>query len=147
MIQKYEILKLNKGTTDIKNLITQNKFIENQDYRLRNVSESKKGGCTHKIEYYLHPRAFKICLIRSKNTKLYVNYYLLLEECIKYFHDYQIELNKKYIIKLKNKIVDKDDKIDQLLKKTDEQNLKIDNLLKANEKTNKMNDLRIIIKK
>jgi len=147
MIQKYKILKLNKGTTDIKNLITQNKFIENQDYRLRNVSESKKGGCTHKIEYCLHPRAFKICLIRSKNTKLYANYYLLLEECIKYFHDYQIELNKKYIIKLKNKIVDKDDKIDQLLKNTDEQNLKIDNLLKANEKTNKINDLRIIIKK
>ena len=47
--------------------------------------------------------------------------------------DYQIELNKKYIIKLKNIIIEKDDKIDELMKKTDEQNLKIDNLLKSNE--------------
>jgi len=35
--------------------------------------------------------------MRSLKTK---KYYLLLEECIKYFNDYQIELNKKYIIKL-----------------------------------------------
>ena len=56
-----------------------------------------------KNEYYLHPDAFKICLMRSKNTKIYAKYYLLLEKCIKYFNDYQLELNKKYIIKLKNK--------------------------------------------
>jgi hypothetical protein len=104
-------------------------------------------GSVIKNEYYLHPRAFKLYLMRSKNKKEYAYYYLLLEECIKYFNDYQIELNKKYIIKLKNKIVEKDkqimikdDKIDKLLKKTDEQNLKIDNLLKANEKTNKINE-------
>ena len=29
----------------------------------------------------------------------------------------QIELNKKYIIKLKNRIIEKDDKIDELMKK------------------------------
>jgi hypothetical protein len=47
----------------------------------------------------------------SLKTRLYATYYLLLEECIKCFNDYQIELNKKYIIKLKNKIVEKDKQI------------------------------------
>uniref|UniRef100_A0A6C0EC64 Uncharacterized protein n=1 Tax=viral metagenome TaxID=1070528 RepID=A0A6C0EC64_9ZZZZ len=41
--------------------------------------------------------------MRSLKTKIYAKYYLLLEECIKYYNDYQIELNKKYIIKLKIK--------------------------------------------
>ena len=40
-----------------------------------------------KNEYYLHPRAFKMCLMRSLKTK-YAKYYLLLEECIKYYNDY-----------------------------------------------------------
>ena len=52
----------------------------------------------------MHPRAFKMCLMRSLKTKQYARYYLLLEECIKYYNDYQLELNKKYIIKLKEKI-------------------------------------------
>ena len=71
--------------------------------------------------------------MRSQKTRKYAKYYLLLEKCIKFFNDYQIEFNKKYIIKLKNRIIENDDKIDELMKKTDEQNLKIDNLLKSNE--------------
>ena len=62
--------------------------------------------------------------MRSLKTKKYAKYYLLLEECIKYFNDYQDKLKEKYIIKLKSKIVDKnkqlnikDDKIDELMKK------------------------------
>ena len=44
----------------------------------------------------LHPRLFKIMLIRSKNTSKYAQYYLLLEECIKYYNEYQLLLlNKK----------------------------------------------------
>ena len=89
MLQKYGILTLNKGTTDINRLLEQNNFIENEDYQLRNVAELRpQGGSSIKNKYFLHPRAFKICLIRSKNTKIYANYYLLLEECIKYFNDY-----------------------------------------------------------
>ena len=59
MLQKYGILTLNKGTTDIKNLIKQNNFIENEYYQLRNVSELRpQCGSSIKNEYYLHPRAF-----------------------------------------------------------------------------------------
>jgi len=36
--------------------------------------------------------------LSSKNTKIYAKYYILLEKCIKYFNDYQLELNKKYIL-------------------------------------------------
>ena len=124
MLQKYGILVMKGGTQDIKRLLEQNNFLEN-DFRLSKITESaSKGGCTHKNEYYLHPRAFKICLMRSLKTKQYARYYLLLEEAIKYFNDYQLELNKKYIIKLKNKnkenkiiIKEKDNKIDILEEK------------------------------
>ena len=133
MLQKYGILTLKKGTTDIKNLINQNNFEENKDFELRNVSELRsQGGTSNKNEYYLHPRAFKICLIRSLKTKKYAKYYLLLEECIKYFNDYQNEIKNKYIIKLKFKIDKKDNKIDKLEEK-------IDKLLKSNDETNKIN--------
>ena len=119
MLQKYGISSLNSTTNDIKKMLIQNEFIENKDFKLGNVSQfnNSSGGRGNKNEYYLHPRAFKICLMRSLKTKKYAKYYLLLEECIKYFNDYQIELNKKYIIKLKNKIIKKDHKIDHLEEK------------------------------
>ena len=130
MIQKYGILTLKKGTTDIKNLINQNNFIENEDFELRNVSELRpQGGTSNKNEYYLHPEAFKICLMRSLKTKKYAKYYLLLEKCIKYYNDYQTKLKENYIIKLKSKIIKKDNKIDSL-------EAKMDKLLKSNEETN-----------
>ena len=116
MLEKYEIISLKSGTTDIKRLLKQNEFIENEDFNLRKVAEVRKNrGSVIKNEYYLHPDAFKICLMRSLKTRKYAKYYLLLEKCIKYYNDYQNYLYKtnKYIIKLKNKIDDKDDKIDE----------------------------------
>ena len=103
MLQKYGILTLKEGTHHIKRIFEQYEFKENKDYLLAKVGEQLLSGTKYKNEYYLHPRAFKICLMRSLKTKKYAKYYLLLEECIKYFNDYQIDLNKKYIIKLKEK--------------------------------------------
>jgi len=118
MLQTYGILNLKGTTNDIKRILEQNEFIEKEDFDLRNVAQVRpQGGTVIKNEYYLHPRAFKICLLRSLKTKKYAKYYLLLEECIKYYNDYQIELNKKYIIKLKLKIIKKDNKIDHLEEK------------------------------
>ena len=103
MLQKYGISNLKGGTADIKKIMEQNNFFENEDFELRNVSELRpQGGISNKNEYLLHPRAFKICLVRSLKTKKYAKYYLLLEECIKYFNDYQIELqiikNQRFLI-------------------------------------------------
>ena len=39
MLQKYGIISLNKGTTDIKRILEQNDFIENDDFKLRNVAD------------------------------------------------------------------------------------------------------------
>jgi len=138
MLQKYKISSLNGTTNDIKKILNQNNFEENKDFELRNVSQLRsQGGTSIKNEYYLHPRAFKICLMRSLKTRIYANYYLLLEECIKYYNDYQIELKEKYIIKLKekNKIIIKikDDKIDKLEEK-------INTLLEDNKITKKYNE-------
>jgi len=88
MLQKYGIINLKGTTNDIKRILEQNDFIENEDYLLRNVAQQLSSGTKYKNEYYLHPRAFKICLMRSLKTKKYTKYYLLLEECIKYFNDY-----------------------------------------------------------
>ena len=151
MLQKYGISNLKGGTSDINKLLIQNNFIETEDYQLRNVSELRpQGGTSIKNEYYLHPEAFKICLMRSKNTKIYAKYYILLEKCIKYFNDYQLEFNKKYIIKLKeknkeNKIIikEKDDKIDNLENKINqilESNKNLEKLL--TNTNNKLNTLK-----
>ena len=87
MLEKYEVLKLDKGTYDVKIMLKQNNFIENKEFQIRNVPELRpQGGSSIKNEYYLHPRAFKICLMRSKNKKEYAYYYILLEVCIKYYN-------------------------------------------------------------
>jgi chromosome segregation ATPase len=141
MLQKYGISNLNGTTNDIKKLLEQYNFIENEDFELRKVSQLRtQGGTSIKNEYYLHPRSFKICLMRSLKTKKYAKYYLLLEECIKYYNDYQDKLKEKYIIKLKNKIEKKEHKICSLEEKIDkllENNKKI---LEDNKETKIMNE-------
>jgi predicted RNase H-like nuclease (RuvC/YqgF family) len=74
--------------------------------------------------------------MRSKNEKKYARYYLLLEEVVKYYSDYQTEVKNKYIIKYKDKInkqkemiIEKDDNITKL-------QLDIQQLIKSNEDTN-----------
>ena len=134
MLKKYGILTLNGTTNNIKKLLEQYDLEENKDFRLQILIQSApKGGCTHKNEYYLHPRAFKICLMRSLKTKKYAKYYLLLEECIKYFNEYQNKLKEKYNINLKLKIESKNNKICQLEQK-------IDKLLEDNKITHKHNE-------
>lgn len=78
--------------------------------------------------------------MRSKNTKLYARYYLLLEKCIKYYNDYQNELKEKFIIKLKSKIDSKDKKICKLEEKLDNIIKQNDHLITKNEETTKQNN-------
>jgi hypothetical protein len=42
--------------------------------------------------------------MRSKNTLKYSKYYLLLEECIKYYNDYKDKMKQTEINRLMNKI-------------------------------------------
>jgi len=138
MLQKYNIISLKGTTNDIKRLLEQHNFINNEDFELRNIAQLRhQGGTSNKNEYYLHPRAFKICLMRSLKTRIYAKYYLLLEECIKYYNDYQHNLKEKYIIKLKNKLVQKNNKICTLEEKMDKLLLVNEELLKRSKKSEK----------
>ena len=137
MLLKYGISTLKGGAADIRKIIEQNNFIENEDYQLRKVSELRpQGGISNKNEYYLHPRAFKICLMRSLKTKKYAKYYLLLEECIKYFNDYQLQLNKNYTIKLETKVREHKETISNLENKLNEV---LSELKKSNEELRQTN--------
>jgi len=134
MLQKYGISNIKGGSKDVKRILEQNEFEEKIDFELSNVAELRpQGGKSIKNEYFLHPRAFKICLMRSLKTKKYAKYYLLLEECIKYYNDYQTILKEKYIIKLKSKIIIKNEKIDTLESKIDEILLSNKELLHSNK--------------
>jgi hypothetical protein len=82
---KYGVLNSdnNRILTDIKRLLKQYKFKENKQYIIRDISSlGVNGKISYRKNYFLHPRAFKKCLIRSKNSDKYLDYYLLLEEAI-----------------------------------------------------------------
>jgi hypothetical protein len=103
---KYGVITTEKSS-DIIRILNQFEPIENEDYRLlRNVAQQSKSsrGVKHTNEYTLHPRLFKLCLMRSKNTLKYSKYYLLLEECIKYYNDYKDKMKQTEINRLMNKL-------------------------------------------
>ena len=147
MLQKYGVLKLKYGTCHVKELLIQNKFIENKDFKLTNVREfNHNGGRGNKNEYYLTPKAFKLCLIRAKNTTVYVNYYLLLEDSITYFKDYRDALKNNIIIQ-KNYTIDKlEVNMNILIEDNKENKIMYKKLLETNEeilKSNKRMELQL----
>ena len=107
---KYGVLTNIETSGSIKRLIDQCDLEVIRTGPLYNAVQKDDSG--HKKEYFfLHPLLFKYCLIRSKNTNKYSLYYLLLENCIRHFSEYQIlklnntiqENNKLKLLKLKNK--------------------------------------------
>ena len=108
MLFKYGVLT-DHDSQDVKRLLNQYNFLEEKDYSIvsRNVAGNLKGGRpTNK--YLLNPKVFKKCLIRSLKNQKYADYYLLLEDCVNYYNEYQIlqlkhkinEINKNKILEL-----------------------------------------------
>jgi septal ring factor EnvC (AmiA/AmiB activator) len=77
--------------------------------------------------------------MRSKNEKKYAHYYILLEEAITYFNKYQVELNKKYVVKYKEKMHIQKEKIKEQTDKIDKLHSDIQELLKINKRLEKQN--------
>lgn len=71
---------IDSDSVGIKLLVDQFDLVENKDYKYKNNNPNS---------YMLTPKAFKICLIKSKNSKKYVDYYLLLEEIIINYNEYE----------------------------------------------------------
>jgi hypothetical protein len=104
------------------------------DYQLNlkvQQSESSRGPKPLN-EYYLTPKAFKLCLMRSRNMQTYSEYYILLEEVYAYYTDYEREY-------LTNLLRGKDGTIGKLSDKIDEQSVKIDKLLNYGNAITKQN--------
>ena len=106
MLVKYGVLSFTGGSHDIKTILVKNNLIENIDYLIR-INSDRKLNPKSEISYLLHPKAFKKILIRSRNTDKFADYYLLLEEAIKHYNDFQILQLKEKIQRINhNKILE-----------------------------------------
>lgn len=133
-LQEYKVINTEKSS-DILRALEQFNLVENTDYLMHNVAQQLPSGTKYSKEYKLTPKAFKLCLIRAKNSKAYVNYYLMLEEIFYYYKEYQTEY-QNILLSIK------DDNIDRLNKKVDEQSKKIDDLLNyAKDTREELDDL------
>lgn len=109
-LQDYGVYKLSSGSNDLGKILERNGFIENVDFHCSEsfLSSETSRGIKYSNNYMLTPDTFKILLIRSIKCKKYANYYIYLEKCVKYYNDYQIKLNKRYITTLHEKIINYD---------------------------------------
>lgn len=127
-LQEYGVINTIKSSTIKQTLEKTVLLIENEDYLVHNVMQQdskKKHGGNNAKEYKLTPYAFKLCLIRSKNSKEYAKYYLLLEQVFKNYQEYQIMYQKVLLSGKDKKMDEMKAQIDELLshaKKTNEQN-------------------------
>ena len=125
-------------SNNVLQMLDQFDAIENKDYDLLNVQQVRKqGGTVIKKEYTLHPRLFKLCLMRSKNTLKYSKYYLLLEECIKYYNDYKDKMKQTEINRLMNKMDITNNKLDNVISELKESN---EQLKESNEQLKESNE-------
>jgi hypothetical protein len=143
-LQEYNVLNNIETSSKILRSLEQFNLEENVDYLLSNVGQQLLSGTKYSKEYKLTPNAFKLCLIRAKNSKVYAKYYLMLEEIFYYYREYQ---NQYQIVLLSMK----DDKIDEQSRKIDNLQKDINDLLgyardtkekldETNEELNDIND-------
>ena len=128
LLIEYGVITTENKSSHVLRVLNQFDPIENEDYQLTNVGQFRtQGGTGIKKEYTLHPRLFKLCLMRSKNTLKYSKYYLLLEECIKYYNDYKDKMKQTEINRLINKLDITNNKLDK--SHEDNEKLHEDNLI------------------
>ena len=146
-LKKYKISKLTSGSNDVIKLFNKNNFIQDIEYSVRQLAERIKNGnlITNNI-YYLRPDAFKKLLMRTRNTKVYCDYYILLERCIKYYNDLQLErfkLNEQSLLTKLDitnaKLYELNDSIKELIQSNNKLNETNKELIQSNNKLNETN--------
>jgi polyhydroxyalkanoate synthesis regulator protein len=137
---KYGVV-LTDRSNDIKKCIDRNKLTENEDYLLRHVAQRDiTHGGSNKKSYMLTPDAFKMCLIRAKNTRKYAKYYLFLEKALNYYDKYQRGLTESYNIELTEINIELNEQIekkDESIRRSEELMNRLQN--KMEEQDKKMN--------
>ena len=101
MLFKYGVLSSSAGSHNVLKLMEQYKFIEKEHYVSIKINFDRKNP-KPEISYLLHPKAFKKILIRSRNTDQFADYYLLLEEAVKHYNDFQILQLKRKLMNICN---------------------------------------------
>ena len=138
---KYKVHKFTCGSNEVLKLLIKCKFIENIDYLLMiNHEQCVQGNIITSKIYYLTPKTFKEILMSSRNTNIYRKYYILLEEGIKYYNDFQNKLKEKYIISYKLIIEEKNKEISTKDTKISSLEAKMDLIIKSNEKLIELNE-------
>jgi len=97
-LQEYGIINKLKSS-NIQDCLNKFNLKENRDYLISNVTELLFSSIKYKKYYTLTPRAFKLCLIKAKNSKVYAKYYLMLEDIFYYYKEYQIEYQNQLLFK------------------------------------------------
>ena len=112
---KQEILLRNVAQQDLDKKFDKKDSKNEEEILLANVGEQdlekkfdKKHGGSNKIYYILHPRVFIYCLMRAKNTHIYSQYFIMINEIFKYYNDLEL-LKRSKLLSIK------DDKIDELI--------------------------------
>ena len=100
-LKEYGVLNNIDTSGTIKRRLDALDLVEGEDYLLFNVvQQDLSHGGSNKKTYSLTPDAFKLCLIRAKNSKDYAKYYLLLEKVFKHYQDYQYLYQQKIMVRL-----------------------------------------------
>ena len=83
------VITIDDTSKVLKLLKVTRKFKEGVDYICKVAEEGKKKGKPQKT-YTLTPKAYRMCLMRSRNSDKYAEYYCLLEDAIHYYSEYQV---------------------------------------------------------
>lgn len=122
----YKILKTKKGSCVLKDVkILLNTYKEGTDYIVRHISyKTKKNKIVVNDEYYVHPNAFRKILMKNSTIDDYINYFIFLDNCIRYYtiyrNDFKIAINKdKYdtntVTNINNMIYKIEEKLNNIL--------------------------------
>lgn len=145
-------------SSDVKVKLDALGLVENEDYRVRDISQPvKQGGYSTKKIYMLTPEAFKKCLMRARrypnqkiDPQIFSKYYLLLEKTHKMYTDYEKKLLNKQLEKQTQQIEkqeqDLEQKDQQIEKQTQQIEQKDHELQKQELYTNKLKDIVITMK-
>lgn len=119
-LREYGVINDNRSN-NVLACLKQYGLIENEDFTVLNVQQRTGRGGSNKKTYMLTQDAFKLCLMRAKNSREFANYYLMLEKVIGFQQKY-LDMYNERMMNFKN------DQIERLERMMNEQTERINEL-------------------
>lgn len=98
---EYGVITTQKKSSNIKRCLDQYGLVEGEDFTMLNVEHRGRTGSTMRNIYILTQDAFKLCLMRAKNSREFANYYLMLEKVIGFQQKY-LDMYNERMMNFKN---------------------------------------------